>query len=213
MRKRKRSCVRVRVERNGASVGQNLLKRIPSSCYQLALLSSFWSKHIRTIYQGHCGRRMDGLDANEKICCREEERRQHQTDTSHSVVVTFPMYLMRFSGLKRKEQEVRGGRITHTCALYRTWLHRFLLFQVWSQNQHQHHLGDRPHPDLLQQGLHPQTTRLYGPAEDTPGGTRPTPGESTGFNLFITSCFIWSPKFEHPLRNGTVKPAVKGKHQ
>lgn len=144
MRKRKRNCVRVRVEGNGASVGQNFLKCIASSCCQLALLSSFWSKHIRTIYQGHCGRRTDGLDANEKIRCREEERRERQSDTSHSVVVTFSVYLMLFSGQKRKEQEERGGSITHTCALHRTWLHRFLLFQVRSLNQHQHHLGDRP---------------------------------------------------------------------
>lgn len=213
MRKRKRNCVRVRVEGNGASVGQNFLKCIASSCCQLALLSSFWSKHIRTIYQGHCGRRTDGLDANEKIRCREEERRERQSDTSHSVVVTFSVYLMLFSGQKRKEQEERGGSITHTCALHRTWLHRFLLFQVRSLNQHQHHLGDRPHLDLLQQELHPQTTRLDGPAEDTPGWTHPTSGASTRFDLFITSCFIWSPKFEHPLCNGTVKPAVKGKHQ
>lgn len=85
----------------------------------------------------------DELDTKEKIYCTQGGKQRTKCD-NHREEVTVSMYLFyspreqqRMKSTKRR----RGVCSSHTCSLDLTWLHRLLLFNVWSQDLHQHHLA------------------------------------------------------------------------
>lgn len=87
------------------------------------------------------GHEMVDPDTKEKIYCKQEGKPRTikcdkpQCRGNHASV---------FATLSpRAEENERWGGVhtSHTCSLGLIWLHRFLLFKVWSQGQHRHHLG------------------------------------------------------------------------